>query len=576
VKYPSLYTVFALCCLIILAPKLSAELSNVPGSVKEVETLLNSGHHLAGRESLMPQLKAIYSGITNTPEKLQILRQVAEVAIHGNGNGDEDRYSLLEFAVAQYALFQNSEKDGVWPIDILRKFLKSEPKDLCKAEALTNLIRAQVIARDQNAAKKSLEQLRNLTRSSKDLQMSKDNVLILTAAIDDFSEGIESKEDKSIWLESLQRWMNDPQNSTEEKCVYTMALGDAYSDEGTMDKARAAKALFYQSKKVTGNVEQKLECLHMISYCCYRLSDYTGSIAAIREMMSILESLSDDNQSTAGRTVAQAVWSAEEAFRREQEWRNLVEIRGMLIKQYGKYLPSGEVFYFSVENGRDSKASGDIKDAITWYDAAIKLYPTFGWENGYCEELKGVGWNESAIVNLNYEKVDSLDPTNHLERIKMLEPIWAKYGSNEWALTFNLGANLANEYFAVGDGRGKEFLSHLTDRMDLASPKAGPSDAKLIDNLEGNCLIKLALWYGQDKETEKMRTASKKYLSKYPNGNNAFTAKSLLASATRGIVPPKEETATRRIIILAVLALLTVVPLIVIIRGKTSSPNKIL
>jgi hypothetical protein len=156
----------------------------------------------------------------------------------------------------------------------------------------------------------------------------------------------------------------------------------------------------------------------------------------------------------------------------------------------------------------------------------------------------------------------------------MLEAVWAKYGTNEWSLTYNLGANLANEYFAVKDSRGKQLLSDLLVRMDAFQPKAGSSDAKLLDELEEGCLIKLALWYGQDKDKDQMQATLKKYLAKYPNGNNAMTAKTLLASATGGVVPPDKQSNGRRVIVLIVLALLTVLPLIVIIALKIVYSSK--
>jgi len=447
--------------------------------------------------------------------------------------------------------------------------------DINKAEALKKLIGIKVSSGDQSAAKAALDDLMRLIHTSQDLQLVKQRATILTEAIGGFSEGIENPKEQVAWLEdNLQHVLQDTNNSPEDKIVFTMGLGDAYSDEGTKDKAKAAEALFIQAKQGTTNLEQKLECLHMISYCCYKLADYPGAIAAIEEMMPMVSSLPEESKVSSSQTLAQTIWSVENAFRQEQQWAKLVEIRGTVLDQYGKYFPLGEVFYFSVQNGRDAKTAGKTKDAIGWYDRAIKMYPSSGWNDSDFEALKGVGWNDSAIVNLNYEEINVLDSTNHSGRIKMLEAVWAKYGTNKWCLTYNLGANLANEYSAVKDNRGKQFLSDLLERMDFFQPKADSSDAKLLDELEEGCLIKLALWYGQDKEKDQMQATLKKYLAKYPNGNNAMTAKTLLASATGGIVPPKEESKARRAIVLVVLTLLTLVPLIVIMTRKMSHSNK--
>lgn len=451
---------------------------------------------------------------------------------------------------------------------------QSPDSDIYKAEALKKLIETQVSSGNQSAAKATLDDLMRLTRLSQDSQLAKQHIAILTEAIEDFSEGIDNPKDQAVWLENLQRWQQDTNNSAEDKCVFTMALGDAYSDAGTEDKVKAAKTIFVQTTQETTNLEQKLECLHMISYCCFQLADYPGSIAAIEEMMPIVSSLPEESQAAGSQTLAQAIWSAEGAFRQEKQFGKLVKIRETMLDQYGKYLPPGEVFYFSVENGRDAKTARNAKDAIAWYDRAIKMYPSSGWDDSDFEPLKGAGWNDSAIVNLNYEEVNVLNLTNHSERIKMLEAVWAKYGTNEWSLTYNLGANLANEYFAVKDSRGKQLLSDLLVRMDAFQPKAGSSDAKLLDELEEGCLIKLALWYGQDKDKDQMQATLKKYLAKYPNGNNAMTAKTLLASATGGVVPPDKQSNGRRVIVLIVLALLTVLPLIVIIALKIVYSSK--
>jgi tetratricopeptide (TPR) repeat protein len=563
VKYRLLFNILAAWGVLLFTAKNLAQSSNVSNSIQQVRVLTASNQLSQVQEKLIPQLKAIYSTTTDTSEKLQILNCVAENSLVHKDNSDENRYLLLKYATDEFASLESSNKTSVWASDFLGRFVKGESSDLYKAYALSNLVVLQVLGRDQRSARRTLEDLLHLMHSSQDPQLAKQHITILTEAIGDYSEGIETPEDQAAWVKSLQNSLQDTNNSFEDRCIFTMAIGDIYSDDGVEDKVKAAKNLFLQAMQGTTNMEQKLECLHMISYCCFQLTDYPGSIAAIEEMIPMVASLQSESRSAGVQILGQAVWSAENAFKQEKKWNRLIEIREMVLDQSGKDIPPGEVFYFSVENGRDAKMAGSTKDAITWYDRAIKIYPSSGWEDSDYEPLKGAGWSDSAIVNLNLEKVNIYDPTNHLERIKMMEAIWNKYGSNEWNTTYNLGVNLAFEYYAVKDKRGKQLLSDLVTRMGSSPPS----------QVEESCLIKLALWYGEDKEVDKMKATLKIYLVKYPNGNNALTAKTLLTGKTVEDVSPKEESA-RRMIVLVVLALFTVVPLVFITTRKILHPNK--
>ena len=562
-KYRLFVNILVAWSILFFAAKTLAQSSDDSDSVQQVRMLTGSNQLSHVQEKLIPQLTVIYSATTNTSEKLQILNCIAENSIIQNGISDGDRYLLLKYATGEYASLESSNKTSVWATDILGRFVKRERSDIYKAYALTNLIVLQVLGRDQRAAKNTLEDLLRLTRSSQDPQIAKQRATILIVAFEKFSEGIDNPEDQAAWLERLQHSMQDTNNSAEERWIFTMALGDAYSDDGTEDKVKAGKALFLQAMQETTNSEQKLECLNMISYFRFQLADYPGAVADVEQMIPMVSSLPSETKASGAQILGKAVSSVQNAFRKEQKWNRLIEIRKMVLDLAGSHLPPDEQYNYTAENGNDAKMVGDTKSAVAWYNTAFELFPNSGYDR-------------SDIVNLEIERSNVYALTSHLERIEKFEAIWAKYGTNEWVTTYNLGVNLAYEYAAVKDKNGKQFFSDLLDRMDSHRPQDGSPQAPLYGVIEESCLIKLALWYMEDHENDKMIATSRKYLAKYPNGNNATAARQMIASAsaTGGVVPPSVESKARRAIILVVLALLTVVPLIVIMTRKMAYSNK--
>jgi hypothetical protein len=521
--------------------------SNVYDALSRVEMLTGSNQISQVVEELIPELRVIYLSTTNNAEKLKILNYLATNVITRNSNDDEYKYLLLDYATKEYGFLQDSNKTRVWASDVLGRFLRGDSADLYKALALKKLMELQFLGGDQTAAKGAFDRLSRLVRSSQDQRFTRRRSFILSEALEEFGEAVDDPDAGPTWLqEKMLHMLQDPRNSSEDKFGFTIGLGIAYYSEGTQEKIQAAKNLFNQAMQSTTDSEQKLECLHQISYCCFLLADYQGAIAAVEKMVPLASSLSGVSGMSAGQIVGEAVSSVQSAFRREQKWNRLIAIRKLALDLAGDRIPPDQRYDYTAENGNDAKLAGDTNDAVAWYNAAFDLYPNSGRD-------------KSDIVNLEIERGNVYALTNHLERVRIFEAIWAKYGSNEWSTTYNLGVNLAYEYYAAKDPKGKEFFSALLRRMDLHRTEIDSSHVVLFKTVEESCLTKLALWYMEDGDTNKMAGIAKRYLVYYPLGPNAVMAKNMLASAA--ILPRAVHGTAARKAVLVALTLITIVPL---------------